>query len=102
MANPLVFMFSGQGSQYFHMGRELYERHPRFRHWILRGEEVARSVSGRSVIGELYSTVRKKSDPFDQIVHTHPAIFIVEHALAQIFLEEGCEVRRNRCIDGIS
>ena len=31
MHKPIVFMFSGQGSQYFHMGKALYQSLPTFR-----------------------------------------------------------------------
>ncbi|MBU6398865.1 MAG: acyltransferase domain-containing protein [Verrucomicrobia bacterium] len=89
MSRPLVFMFSGQGSQYYQMGRELFERQPAYRGWMLRGEEVVRSISGRSILGELYSETRKKSDPFNQVVCTHPALFMLGYALARTLLEGG-------------
>ena len=28
---PIIFMFSGQGSQSFHMGKDLYENAPEFK-----------------------------------------------------------------------
>ena len=30
MSKPVVFLFSGQGSQYHHMGKELFEHCPTF------------------------------------------------------------------------
>lgn len=84
-----VFMFSGQGSQYFQMGKALYDGNDTFRGWMQRLDEVARQASGSSVIATLYSDVHKKSDSFDRLIVTHPAIFMVEYALAQALMREG-------------
>jgi len=86
-----VFMFSGQGSQYFHMGRGLFEANETFRHWMERLDELARQSLGRSVIATLYSDAEKKGDPFDRITMTHPAIFMVEYALAQALMQAGVQ-----------
>jgi bacillaene synthase trans-acting acyltransferase len=82
-----VFMFSGQGSQYFHMGRALYDGNDTFRVWMDRLDGAARRLSGRSVIETLYSGARGKGEPFDQTVLTHPAIFMVEYSLAQALMQ---------------
>src|ERR1051326_3514058 len=37
-----IFMFSGQGSQYFQMGRGLYDSNNTFRKWMLRLDDVTR------------------------------------------------------------
>jgi bacillaene synthase trans-acting acyltransferase len=84
-----IFMFSGQGSQYFHMGRALYDGNGTFRGWMDRLDVVARNATGTSVIGVLYADARKKGDPFDRTLLTHPAIFMVEYALAQCLIEAG-------------
>ena len=84
-----VFMFSGQGSQYFHMGRELYDQHTSFRGWMLRLDEVARQSLDESVVEAVYSGARGKGDPFDRTLLTHPAIFMVEYSLAQILIQAG-------------
>ena len=86
---PTVFMFSGQGSQYFQMGRELFEKNDTFRDWMLRLEEIARRLSGRSVIETLYSDVHGRGDPFDRTLLTHPAIFMVEYSLSQTLMHAG-------------
>ena len=84
-----VFMLSGQGSQYFHMGRALYDGNDTFRDWMIRLDEIARRSSGESVIDTLYSGVHGKGDPFDRTLLTHPAIFMVEYSLAQTLIHAG-------------
>ena len=88
-AATTVFMFSGQGSQYFQMGRELFEKNDTYRRWMVRLDETARQSSGQSVIESLYSSARGKGDPFDRTLLTHPAIFMVEVSLAQTLIEAG-------------
>jgi acyl transferase domain-containing protein len=82
-------MFSGQGSQYFHMGRALYDGDDTFRGWMVRLDDIARRSSGMSVIETLYSDARGKGDPFDRTLLTHPAIFMVEYSLAQSLIQAG-------------
>ena len=89
MAAETVFMFSGQGSQHFQMGRELFETHDTFRGWMRRLDEIARQWSGMSVVESLYSDVHGRGDPFDRTVLTHPAIFMVEYSLAQSLMHAG-------------
>ena len=84
-----VFMFSGQGSQYFHMGRALYENNDTFHCWMVRLDEIVRRSSGASVIETLYSDAHGKGDLFDQTLLTHPAIFMVEYSLAQSLMQAG-------------
>jgi bacillaene synthase trans-acting acyltransferase len=87
--NTTVFMFSGQGSQRFQMGRELYDCDDTFREWMLRLDGIAQDASGRSVIEALYSGAHSKGDPFDRTLLTHPAIFMVEFSLAQTLIHAG-------------
>jgi bacillaene synthase trans-acting acyltransferase len=84
-----VFMFSGQGSQYFQMGRPLFEQNDTFRDWMLRLDDIGRRSSGRSIVEALYSGRHSKADPFDRTVLTHPAIFMVEYSLAQSLMHAG-------------
>jgi bacillaene synthase trans-acting acyltransferase len=87
--NTTIFMFSGQGSQYFHMGRALYDGDGAFREWMMELDDIARGESGRSVIETLYSDAHGKGDPFDRTLLTHPAIFMVEYSLAQSLMRAG-------------
>jgi bacillaene synthase trans-acting acyltransferase len=84
-----VFMFSGQGSQYFQMGRELFRTNDTFHSWMVRLDAIAEELTGHSVIGTLYADTSRKSDSFDRTLLTHPAIFMVEYALAQTLIDAG-------------
>jgi bacillaene synthase trans-acting acyltransferase len=84
-----VFMFSGQGSHHFHMGRALHDGNDTFRATMTRLDEVARRTSGVSVIEALYSDAHGRGDPFDRTLLTHPAIFMVEYSLAQALIDAG-------------
>jgi bacillaene synthase trans-acting acyltransferase len=84
-----IFMFSGQGSQYFHMGRALYDSDGAFREWMNKLDDIARGASGRSVVETLYSDAHGRGDPFDRTLMTHPAIFMVEYSLARSLMRAG-------------
>ena len=89
MTPQTVFLFSGQGSQYFHMGRSLYDGNATFREWMERLDALAQQALGTSVVDALYSGRNGKSDPFDRILLTHPAIFMVEYSLARALMASG-------------
>ncbi|MEE8059159.1 MAG: acyltransferase domain-containing protein [Pseudomonadales bacterium] len=88
-ALPIVFMFSGQGSHYYHMGADLFAQQPVFRQTLLELNEIAQGLLGESIIDIMYSPQHKKMHVFEQTRHTHPAIFMVEYALAQALLTAG-------------
>lgn len=89
MDKSVVFMFSGQGSQYYHMGKELFIKHQIFREWMLRLDKIVYEIIGESVLEQLYSEQKRKCEKFDRTLYTHPAILMVEYALAQVLLENG-------------
>jgi bacillaene synthase trans-acting acyltransferase len=87
---PVVFMFSGQGSQYHQMGRELHDRHPRFRMWMDHCDEIAQPLIGRSLCDILYRG-DDRSRPFDRLLHTNPALLAFEYSLAKVLTEAGAK-----------
>lgn len=89
MQGKTVFLFSGQGSHYFQMGRELFQENATFRGWMQRMDEIARPLTGQSITAAIYADGRAKGDPFDRTLLTHPAIFMVEYALAQTLMAAG-------------
>jgi trans-AT polyketide synthase/acyltransferase/oxidoreductase domain-containing protein len=93
MTHPVIFMYSGQGSQYHHMGRELFDRDPVFRRALEECEAAYRVVTGRSLLDEIFAPGRSRREPFDDTRKTHPAIVAVEYALSQVVLGWGVRPR---------
>jgi bacillaene synthase trans-acting acyltransferase len=88
-AARVVWMFPGQGVQYFQMSGALYDGNATFRGWMDRLDAVAASYAGQSIVDVLYEGAQTKSQVFDQLLHTHPALFMVQFALAKTLLAEG-------------
>lgn len=80
-------MFSGQGSQYWDMGKMLYENNAVFRRWMLEMDDLVQSKTDKSVVTYLYGNGGDGS--FDALDYSHPAIFMVEYALAQTLDSQG-------------
>lgn len=89
MGKPIIFMFSGQGSQYYHMGKELFHQNSTFRHWMITIDDMVRRKIAVSIIGEIYNPKQRKEEPFLRTLFTSPAIFMLEYSLAQVLLESG-------------
>lgn len=82
-AHPeVVFLFTGQGSQYAGMGAALYKVEPAFRLAMDECERLARPLLGRSLLDIILG---RADDPdlVDDTTYTQPALFCIEYALAQ-------------------
>ena len=89
MTKTTYWMFSGQGSQYFQMARELRESDAAFRGALEQADEIVKPLLNESLVHEIYRTRADRFEPFRRITHSHPAILIIEHALAQSLLARG-------------
>ncbi|AUX43596.1 uncharacterized protein SOCE26_050460 [Sorangium cellulosum] len=78
----IVFLYTGQGSQYFGMGAGLYEDDPTFRAVIDRCSTLAAPHIGGSLADILYRAP-KPFAAFDRLLHTNPALFAVGCALTR-------------------
>jgi acyl transferase domain-containing protein/acyl carrier protein len=89
---PVVFMFSGQGSQYVGMGRGLYESEPLFREIVDQcAAELAPTlgVDLRSVLYPAPDGAEAARARLATTAITQPALFVVAYALARLYLEWG-------------
>jgi trans-AT polyketide synthase/acyltransferase/oxidoreductase domain-containing protein len=82
-------MFSGQGSQTYQMGRELYDNLPVFRAWMRRLDGVVERCLGWSLLDRLYDEGAERQMPFTCLLETHPALFMVRFSLAKAVEDAG-------------
>jgi len=89
----IVFMFSGQGSQYVNMGLDLYQSEPVFRESVSRCAEILTPHLGLDIRRILYPSEGEQTediaDKLKQTAITQPALFVVEYALAQLWMKWG-------------
>jgi trans-AT polyketide synthase/acyltransferase/oxidoreductase domain-containing protein len=86
----LIFMYAGQGSQYYQMGRELYDHNPTFRRSMDRCSEAYQAACGQSLVKAIYDQAARANE-FDDIVYSHAALYSVGVSLTEILREEGFE-----------
>lgn len=85
----LVFLFSGQGSQAFHMGREIAEKCPQVGARLREFDDVARTALGYSVLNIVSDPARNRFDPFDRLVPSNAALFMLQFSLAEFLISVG-------------
>jgi amino acid adenylation domain-containing protein len=85
----VAFMFPGQGVQYVGMGRQLYAHDAGFRADMDDSMSILKSTAGLDLRSVIYPTSELESDQIDNTVYAQPAIFVVEYALARLWMRLG-------------
>jgi len=88
----VVFLFPGQGAQYVNMGRGLYDSEVVFRQEVDRCAEILTTHIGLDIRSILYPDADHLPAAEIQLNATsvtQPAIFVVEYALAKLWLSWG-------------
>jgi acyl transferase domain-containing protein/NADPH-dependent curcumin reductase CurA len=86
-SSRLCFLYTGQGSQYVGMGRELYEGSEVFRGSVDRCAEFWHGESGESLLEALYGS----GEGLKQARYAQPALFAVEYGLSELWRSWGVE-----------
>lgn len=92
IARPVVFMFSGQGAQYVNMALELYQTEPTFREQVDICAELLKPLLGLDLRHVLYPSeenIEKATQQITQTAIAQPALFVIEYALAKLWMEWG-------------
>lgn len=110
----IAFLFTGQGSQYRKMGRDLYATQPLFRQTVDRCAEILQPLLERPLLSVLFadesrvdeettrgamppeepaSGTKKQALPtrLDETVYAQPALFTIGYALAMLWKAWGVE-----------
>lgn len=91
---PVAFMFSGQGTQYVEMARELYDKEPTFQRELDTCCELLYPHLGLDLREILYPrslSLAEATEQLKQTAITQPALFAIEYALAQVWIAWGIE-----------
>ncbi len=92
--HDVAFLFPGQGAQYVGMGRELFEREPRFREAVDCCCDLLAAELDADLREVLYPTEGATEETSDRLRRTRwaqPALFVVEYALAEQWRSWGVE-----------
>ncbi|WP_046758366.1 type I polyketide synthase [Kordia jejudonensis] len=88
----LVFMFSGQGSQFLHMGKNLYENNAFFKQQLDACLQTLQNYTGIDYKEILYpENPENATSQINETVYTQPLLFSFEYALTQYLLHVGLQ-----------
>ena len=84
----VIFIFSGQGSQYVTMGRDLYQTEPVFKKQVDDCAKILKPHLGidlREILYPAKENIEYAEKELSQTYITQPALFVIESALAKLW-----------------
>ncbi len=85
----VVFMYPGQGAQYFHMGAELFRSNSCFRESMQRCDSIAAPYLHRSMLQHLYGARNAKHDGFASLALSNACLVSIEYSMAHLLIDSG-------------
>jgi acyl transferase domain-containing protein/acyl carrier protein len=85
----IVFLYTGQGSQYLSMGKHLYEGIASFREAVHKCDKTIRQLGGIAPSEIIYSVNNADSNLINMTQYTQPCLFTLQYALTCLMAEWG-------------
>ncbi len=92
--SKIIFMFPGQGAQHVNMGLDLYQTEPLFKETVDHCSQILEPLLGVDLRKILYpedGQFKIATQKLKETKITQPALFVVEYALATLWMEWGIQ-----------
>lgn len=86
---PIVFMLSGQGSQYYQMGLDFYSENEHFKNKMISFDNEIKDRFNFSLIDTIYDPKKSGSTVFCEPLLSSLSIYLIEYTLATTLIDYG-------------